>query len=95
MIKKDLTSEYSMYLRSNARSLGDVYGKWSSRKESAYLRCCSICSRLNGSDLKIVSHNTFAFTVGFEYHTDTGELMFAYITPTYDYCDRLATVEAA
>lgn len=82
---KEMIRRYEMWEGSNARELGDVYASYSVYKERAMRRCKQLCEDLGGFDLKIVSHNTNMFTVGFEYpDAETGELMFAYITRDYD-----------
>lgn len=84
---KKLTHEHKAYLRSDATHLSDVYGRWSSAKQSAYDYCRNLFDRLDGKGFTIVSSNTFMFTVGFDYKDlDTGEDMFAYITRDHDYC---------
>ena len=78
-------AQYIHYLRSNARKLSDVYGSYSQFKEEAMERCLKLMRDLNGRDLKIISHNSNYFTVGFMYtDEETGEVMFAYITKDHD-----------
>lgn len=68
------------------RELSDVYGYFSCRKYNAYNACRSMCDELDGRDFCIVSHNTNVFCVAFQFaDPDTGEVVQAYITPTYNY----------
>ena len=73
------------YIRSNATSLDDVYGRYSRAKVNAWNYCIDLCIRLNGHNLKIVSFNQNIFTAGFIFaDKETGVLKFMYITPNYD-----------
>lgn len=75
---------YNIWLRSKARSLSDVYGKYSKAKEDAYYRCLDLEYHLDGSLGRILTHNCQYFTFGFIFtHPETRELWFAVITPTY------------
>ena len=65
--------------------LGDIYGTYSRAKEKAMLYCHSLMNKYNGKDLRILSWNTFIFTVGF-YGVYDGKKAFFYITPNNDYC---------
>lgn len=65
--------------------LHSAYGKCSSRKKDAWEYCEDLCRRKNGEGLRVISRNSHIFTAGFTFpNPDTGELMFMYITPTYD-----------
>ena len=47
--------------------------------------------KYDGYGFRIISYNTFMFTVGFKFlDPATEELTFAYITPTYNYCSPIA-----
>lgn len=86
-IVRDLDGAYQRYNMSDDMQLRDVYGRWSDKKERAYNYCRELMYKYNGNGFRIISANTFMFTVGFEFpHPNTGELMFAYITPDYNRC---------
>lgn len=76
--------------RSNDTDLDDVYGNYSTAKYNAYEYCINLFRELNGWDFKIISHNTFSFSVGFYFISkETGAICFAYITKDYDrYTDK-------
>lgn len=80
---------YTQYLNSTDYNLWDVYGTFSQNKIRAFESCRQLMFRLGGHDLRILSHNSQAFTVGFEFvDKETGVLRFAYITKDYNrYCD--------
>lgn len=67
-------------------TLADVYGSHSARKDRAYGYCRRLCGDLGGWNFAITSVNSFAFCVMFDFaHPETGELMRAHITPTYNH----------
>lgn len=83
----NLDSAYQRYNMSDDTQLRDVYGHWSDKKENAYRYCRELMYKYGGGGFRIISANTFMFTVGFEFaHPDTGKPMFAYITPDYNRC---------
>ena len=61
-------------------NLHDVYNKPSSEKQHAWYYCKDLCSKYNGTNLHIVSHNVFAFAAAFE----IGDKL-AYITSATNY----------
>ena len=78
-------AHYDAYSRSWLYDLEDCYNNYSQYKRNAYNRCLQLMSDLDGYALRIISHNSMQFTVGFEFaDPDTGECMFAYITKDYD-----------
>ena len=81
-------NHYDAYNNSWDYSLYDVYGHYSEYKYNAMEYCRNLMNDLNGYNLKIISHNSMQFTVGFEFaDPETGECMFAYITKDYiRYC---------
>lgn len=86
-IVRDLGGAYQRYNMSDDMQLRDVYGRWSDKKERAYNYCRELMLKYDGNGFRIISANTFMFTVGFEFpHPETGEPMFAYITPDYNRC---------
>lgn len=70
---------------SDCTELYDAYGKCSKKKRNAWQHCKDLQKEYNGRDLKIISHNSYKFTAGFEFvDPDTGEIMFMYIGPGYN-----------
>lgn len=53
------------YKASNACTLWDVYGKYSSEKRRAFDDCTATMQANNGYDLKIISASKYLFTVAF------------------------------
>lgn len=89
---KLLRSAYERWQKSTDYELWNVYDNYSYNKEKAMGYCRELQFSFDGRGLKIISHNTMAFTVGFEFdHPKTGELCFAYITRDYK---RFMKVEA-
>lgn len=86
-----LNDVYNRYIWSDDTQLRDVYGRYSDKKARAYEYCRNLMLKYNGYNFYIISYNTFMFTCGFMFHDPaTDELMFAYITPTYNYCSTIA-----
>ena len=80
-MNKKQESIYATYLKSSARELSDVYKNWSGAKEVAMRSCRDLCASLHGYNLRILSHNSQFFSVGFMYlDRPAGALMFMYIT---------------
>ena len=80
-------SHYPDYLKATATSLNQVYGKYSKKKADAFDYCRKLCSDLGGEDIRILSSNGWAFTVGFTFVKD-GKKMFAYITKDHNsFCE--------
>lgn len=80
-MNKKQESIYAAWQRSTARELKDVYKTHSAAKEQAMRACREEMDRLHGQDLRILSHNSQFFSVGFEYlDRPTGTMMFRYIT---------------
>ena len=71
------TAEYS--------ELWQVYGQYSRAKERAMLYCKELMAIYKGKDLRILSWNTFTFSVGF-YGEYDGKPAFFYITANNDRC---------
>lgn len=66
-------------------NLSECYSSYSWKKAGAFNYCRRLCYALNGYNLRIVSHNSWSFSVKFEFvHPDTGALCTAYITRTYN-----------
>jgi len=76
---------YSSWLNSKTYTLYHVYADPSMNKERAYDYCLEKLRLYNGEDFKIITYNTFIFTVGFVFtDVQTDEEMFYYITPNYN-----------
>ena len=74
-----------MYENSSARTLADVYGRYSAKKAEAFASCQRLMAEHNGEDLRILSSNTFIFTAAFTmWSEETGEALLMYITPSRD-----------
>ena len=78
-----MQNAYTNYIRSDYHSLYQCYGSYSAKKESALNYCYELYNKYNGSDFKIISFNTFQFSVGFE-GVYNGRKAFFYITRSYD-----------
>ena len=86
-----LNDAYNRYILSDDTQLIDGYGRYSDKKTRAYAYCRNLMLKYDGYDFRIISYNTFMFTCGFMFRNPaTDELMFAYITPTYNYCSHIA-----
>ena len=70
---------------SNYTDLNSAYGRYSKAKQNAWEYCKDLCDKKHGEGLKVISRNGWRFTAGFVFpHPKTGELMFMYISPSYD-----------
>ena len=84
----DMLKEFTIHPRAKAPEriaegyrLCDVYDNFSVAKDNAWEKCKDLCILLNGWGICITSHNTFAFTVMFDFeHPETGREMRAFIT---------------
>lgn len=68
MVKMKMTSKQGMnfkirLLQSEDVQLNDVYKNWSCRKDNAYKYCMNQFKNDNGYRFRIISHNTYGFTV--------------------------------
>ena len=73
-----------VYEHSTDYALTDVYKSPSIYKERAFRFWESECLRRKGRGLKILSHNSQAFTLGFLFDDElTGEIKFCYVTKDY------------
>ena len=78
-------ANYRCYEMSSDYDISDAYTSYSTEKARAWRYCKDLCDRMNGYGLKVIHHNTFIFTAGFEsVDPDTGVVQFTYITPNYD-----------
>ena len=72
---------YKQYLLSNAKTLNDVYGKYSSTKESEYIKIIARYSEnYTNHSLYILGHNSDYFTTGAICETENEEY---FIVETY------------
>lgn len=46
--------------------LWDIYSKYSANKARAWAYCVDMCNREGGYDFRIISHNTFSFSVAWD-----------------------------
>lgn len=74
---------YKRWTHSDNYSLRDVYGIYSKLKENAYAYCEDLVDKYDGYGLRIIGHNSMAFSVGFIGYID-GLKHFFYITRDYD-----------
>ena len=83
---KLMRAKYREYkLADPTDNLFKFYTRPSEAKWSALEDCKRLMKELNGGDLRILSANGWAFTVGFEcVHPKTGEALFAYITKDHN-----------
>ncbi len=84
-IKKNLEREYSRWCNSNATELYQIYGHCSAEKHRGYKHCVERMRGMNGHDFRIVSHNSWQFTVGWLYEEADGTKMFWYETACNSY----------
>lgn len=57
-------------------TLADVYGNYSQAKNSAWWYCYNTYYNENGANFRIISHNTFSFSVAWEITSpETGEII--------------------
>lgn len=76
---------YSEWERSEDYALEFAYNSFSARKAQAWRYCQRKQLGLKGYGLKIISHNPWKFTAGFEYYDEKAETVkFYYITPSYE-----------
>ena len=80
---KQIKQAYRQYEKSNNYNLYDAYGRFSRDKAEAFDYCKSVMSEHNGSNLKIISFNTYQFSAGFVCDID-GVKSFVYITKSID-----------
>ena len=73
---------YDRYLASDMDTLYKAYGRISAKKQQAWEDCLVLCREYGGTDLKVITYNTYVFTAGFVYTDEEGDRMFMYITPS-------------
>lgn len=90
---RDINASFKVHPRAKAPAkriegehLDDVYGSFSAAKARAYMYCRALEAEFDGFDGGITGHNSQFFTYMFDFvNPDTGELMRAHITPTYNH----------
>lgn len=74
------------YNRSTDSNLYDAYGSFSKAKATAWDYCLEKCYKMSGRGLKVLTHNSFMFTAGFEFvNPETGAVALCIITPSEDF----------
>ena len=86
---QNIKNQFEYYAKSQNHTLRDVYGSYSYQKEKAMNYCQELMKKYNGYGLKIISFNTFQFSVGFiaylpDEKTREVKQAFCYITRNYD-----------
>lgn len=77
----------TIFERTPSRSLTDCYCKPSHTKKQIWNAISLECAIKHGSSLKVLSYDTFRFTVAFVYpDPETGVCLIQVDTPTHDYC---------
>ena len=57
-------------------NLWEVYGRCSAEKQNAWDECLAKCDNENGYNFRIISHNTFSFSVACDViNLETGEFI--------------------
>ena len=73
------------YRNSNWYTLEDAYARPSAAKQAAFERCLQQCKAENGWRLRVISANSFTFTVAFEVRNSFGATELRVITACHDY----------
>ena len=63
---------YNSYCRADARTLADVYGRYSVAKQHAYNEILAECASVGGYDVRIPSATGFFFTMAYRYDASDG-----------------------
>ena len=85
-MKKNLKGQYEQYKATTASEIHEVYGRWSQAKENAMQWCKNKMYEQGGYGLRILSANTYQFTVGWIYtDKETGKEMFNVETSNHSY----------
>lgn len=83
--KRTARGNYGTWNTSDMFDISQAYGRYSTAKARAWNYCRELCDSMNGYGLKVINHNPFTFTAGFEsVDPETGVILFTYITPNYD-----------
>ena len=81
---KQIHEAYRRYRNSNATTLCDVYGSYSSAKARAYDYCKELMHKYDGWGFRIFGKNCMTFSAGFEFIDADGVACFCWITRDYD-----------
>ena len=74
------------YFKSSNYSLFDAYESVSRKKWEAWEHCEALCKEHGGWDLKVISHNSWQFTAGFEFtNPATGAIALCIITKSDEF----------
>ncbi len=85
-LNKDEQRYQQMYAMSGDNCLADAYGSYSKAKADAWKYCEEKRDKYDGWGLKVLSHNTYMFTAGFEFENpETGAVALCIITPSKDF----------
>ena len=76
---------WERYNNSNAVTLNDVYGTYSTEKERAWNYCYKEMLDNNGWGFTIISSNTFGFTCGYVIEDESGDHKLIVHTPSNKY----------
>ena len=80
---KQMRCAFTAYKNSKTKTLGECYKNCSYRKERAFMYCMDLCTKYNGTDLRIIGYNCSTFSVGFIGYVNNRKA-FIYITAWYD-----------
>ena len=73
-----------MAQRNEGDHIFDVYGSVSKKKYEAWKKCKEMCEKDKGEDFRIISHNSFQFSVAWNCYID-GQYVVRIITKSNDY----------
>lgn len=90
MTKAQLTERFEQYMNSTAYDLWDVYGTFSKRKISVYDEWRGRMLDKHGYGMRIISHNSQVFTLGFlrnilDADNSIIQTIFTFVTPAHVY----------
>ena len=77
---KIASSHITEWANSSASELYQVYDNYSSKKEDAMKFCKDFCKAVGGEDMRILSHNSNFFSIGFIVKISDGQYIFVYHT---------------
>lgn len=84
-MKRQARKHYKAWKRSEDYALEFVYNSFSANKARAWRYCQAKQMELNGTGLKVITHNRMVFTAGFEYYDEKAQAVkFYYIAPSFD-----------
>lgn len=78
-----MKQKYRNYLRSDMKTIWDLYDRPSKRKINAFFNCKDLFNEMNGENFKVVGGNSMIFSVGFTCDID-GEPVYVHITRDHD-----------